>query len=210
MVAIEFGIWRSGRKGGTSGSITVGYGRLREQRGGTRSTGGNRLPFGDQESVGCDAQRGVVMEASPSAPFEMSEPDLLLEFLVVAFDAPAQLGEVHQRVESDVLRKRREPVFGRLVLAFWPLDQQPFFRPAVGEIVIAMRGANAHACKARGQPLGRSLAPLDRAPSPLWQVESQLLDRDRSMLVVAADELRWTPLARPLFRRQRPRARCPH
>jgi hypothetical protein len=40
IVAIEFGMWRSGRKGGTSGSITVGYGRLREQRGGTMSTGG--------------------------------------------------------------------------------------------------------------------------------------------------------------------------
>src|SRR5260221_12024490 len=37
MVAIEFGMRRSGRKGGSSGSVTVGYGKLREQRGGTRS-----------------------------------------------------------------------------------------------------------------------------------------------------------------------------
>ena len=37
MVAIEFGMCRSGRKGGSSGSITVGYGKFREQRGGTRS-----------------------------------------------------------------------------------------------------------------------------------------------------------------------------
>ena len=96
MVAIEFGMWRSGRNGGTPGSITVGYGRLREQRGGTRSTGGNRLPLGDQESVGGDAQRGVVMEAAPSAPFEMPKPALLLELLIVALDAPAQLGEIHQ------------------------------------------------------------------------------------------------------------------
>jgi hypothetical protein len=29
------------------------------------------------------------MEAAPSAAFEMSEPDLLLEFLIVAFDTPA-------------------------------------------------------------------------------------------------------------------------
>ena len=105
MVAIEFGIWRSGRKGGTSGSIIVGYGRLREQCGGTRSTGGNRLPLGDQESIGCDAQRGVVMEAAPAAPFKMPEPDLLFEFLIVALDAPAQLGHVHQRAESKILRK---------------------------------------------------------------------------------------------------------
>ena|SRR5258708_6979484 len=37
MVAMEFGMCRSGRKGGSSGSVTVGYGKLREQRGGTRS-----------------------------------------------------------------------------------------------------------------------------------------------------------------------------
>ena len=37
MVAIEFGTWRSGRNGGASGSVTVGNGRLLEQRGGTRS-----------------------------------------------------------------------------------------------------------------------------------------------------------------------------
>lgn len=32
MVAIEFGMCRSGRRGGASGSITVGNGRLREER----------------------------------------------------------------------------------------------------------------------------------------------------------------------------------
>ena len=34
MVAIEFGMWRSGRKGGASGPITAGYRKLREQCGG--------------------------------------------------------------------------------------------------------------------------------------------------------------------------------
>ncbi len=37
MVAIEFGMCRSGRSGGSSGSVTVGYGKFRQQRGGTRS-----------------------------------------------------------------------------------------------------------------------------------------------------------------------------
>src|SRR5207244_6104962 len=69
-----------------------------------------------------------MMEAAPATTFEMSEPDLLLEFLIVALDAPAQLGEVDQTMEGNVLRKRREPVFGRLLLALGPLDQQPFFR----------------------------------------------------------------------------------
>src|SRR5712691_10265500 len=37
MVETEFGMWRSGRKGGASGSVTVGNGKLREERGGARS-----------------------------------------------------------------------------------------------------------------------------------------------------------------------------
>jgi hypothetical protein len=37
MVAIEFGIWRSGRNGGSSGSVTIGNGKLRDERGAGRS-----------------------------------------------------------------------------------------------------------------------------------------------------------------------------
>ena len=47
MVAIEFGMCRSGRSGGTPGFVTVGNGKRLEQRGGTWSLGGNRLPLGD-------------------------------------------------------------------------------------------------------------------------------------------------------------------
>src|SRR5665647_1036763 len=136
MDAIEFGTCRSVRCGGSPGSVTVGNGRFLEERGGTRSTGGNRLPLGDQESVGHDTQRGVVVEAAPSSPLEMPKPDLLLELLIVTVDPPAKLGEVDQTAECDVFGKCREPVFGRLVLALRPLDQQPLFRSAGGEIVI--------------------------------------------------------------------------
>jgi hypothetical protein len=41
-----------------------------------------------------------MMEAAPSAPLEMPEPDLLLEFLVVALGTPAQLGGTRERVRS--------------------------------------------------------------------------------------------------------------
>ena len=92
-----------------------------------------------------------MMEAAPSSPFEMSEPDLLLEFLIVALDAPAQLGEIDQVAEGDIFGKGREPIFCWFGLAFRPLDQQPFFRSALGEIVITMRNSNTQAGKARGQ-----------------------------------------------------------
>jgi hypothetical protein len=67
-------------------------------------------------SVNRDAHRGFVLEAAPSATFEMAEPDLLLVFLIVAFDAPAQFGNINKRCKLDVCRQGREPVFGRLLV----------------------------------------------------------------------------------------------
>src|SRR6202161_4367876 len=102
----------------------------------------------------------MVVEASPSAAFVMSPPEFLLEFLIVALDAPAQLGQIDQAFECDVRGQRGEPVFGWFLLALGPFDQEPFFgmRPA------AMGGAHAPTCKSRGQPLRRAVAPADRAP----------------------------------------------
>src|SRR4051812_47084603 len=106
----------------------------------------------------------MVVEAAPSAPLEVAETDLLLELLIIALDAPAQLGEIDQFAAVMFFRKGGEPVFGRLLLAFGPLDQQPLLQPAFGAGVIKMRGTNPHTRKARAKPLGRSLPPLDRAP----------------------------------------------
>jgi hypothetical protein len=46
-----------------------------------------------------------MVEAAPSSPFEVAEPNLLFEFLVVTFDAPAQfeaLIRAHLCGSSDV------------------------------------------------------------------------------------------------------------
>src|SRR6516165_5178901 len=72
-VAIELGTWRSGRIGGAAGSVIFGNGRHREPPGRTRSRGGNRLLFGNQKSVRCDAQRAVMMETRPSATLVVSK-----------------------------------------------------------------------------------------------------------------------------------------
>src|SRR3954471_22301244 len=90
--AIEFGTCCSGRIGGASGSITWGKANRRELRCGP-SRGGNSHPFGNQEAIGCDAKRGVMVEATPAAALEVPEPKFLLEVLVVALDAPPELGE---------------------------------------------------------------------------------------------------------------------
>src|SRR3954467_8631217 len=126
--AIEFGTCRSGRIGGAAGSITCGKAKRRELRCGP-SRGGNHHPFGGPEAIGCDAKRGVMVEAAPAAALEVPEPQFLLELLVVAFDAPPELGKFDQALEADVLRQREEPVLGGLLLSFRPLDKEPFLRP---------------------------------------------------------------------------------
>src|SRR5712671_6693771 len=61
-----------------------------------------------------------MMKATPAASFIVPEPDFLLELLIIALDAPAQLGGIDQIAECDAARQSREPVLGRLLLALWP------------------------------------------------------------------------------------------
>src|SRR5207244_11626320 len=106
-----------------------------------------------------------MVEAAPSPSFKMSQPDLLLEFLIVAFDPPSQLGNVDKLTERDVFRKRRQPIFDWLLLAIAPFNQQPLCRPTVGEPVIPMRDTHAHTGKSPRELLPRCLTPASLAPA---------------------------------------------
>src|SRR5512134_411601 len=106
--------------------------------------GGNRTPLGDEESVGRDRERRVVVEAAPTSSLVMVEANLLLQILEVALDPPAQLGGIDQRCHGSVGGQGREPVFGRGILALRPFDQQPFFRPWLCPPVVAVRWPYAH------------------------------------------------------------------
>ena len=59
-----------------------------------------------------------MMETAPAAPFKMAEPDLLLELLIIALDAPAQFGEIDQTGEANVVRQVESQYF---VGSFSPL-----------------------------------------------------------------------------------------
>src|SRR5215210_7367952 len=87
----------------------------------------------------------------------MAKPKFLLQLLIIAFDPPAQLGDIDQTVERNVLGQGREPVFGRLRLILRPFDQEPFFSARLGEAFIAMGSAHPQPREARLQPIGRPL-----------------------------------------------------
>src|SRR3984893_11321533 len=122
------------------------------------------------------------MKPAPSPPSIVPKPALLLEFLIISLDTPAQLGKVDEPAEADVRRQRREPVFGRLGFAIGPLDQQPLLQQQFRDQLV-MPDANAHAREARRQPIGRAFSPTDRAPGTLGQSKRQLFGRDTIRLV---------------------------
>src|ERR1700693_2165652 len=103
-----------------------------------------------------------MMEASPSAAFVVAEPDLLLELLVIALDAPAHFGDIDQLTERHPVVEIGEPILGGRGFALWPLDQQRLFGASGG--ALTGRDAHPHPGKARAQPIARAVPPRDGAP----------------------------------------------
>src|SRR5271165_5688056 len=144
-----------------------------------------------------------MVKAAPAASFVISEPDLLLELLIVAFDPPAQLGEVDQAPKRGVVGKIGQPILGRLAFIRGPLDQQPLFGSALGKSVVAACRSHPHARKSGTEPIRRAFAPPDGAPSVLGKRKCKLLDAGRPVVGVAAQPLRRPPATtRPRLRWQ--------
>jgi hypothetical protein len=100
--AIDIGLWRSGRTGSAAGLIIFGYWRCLELLPPEPGVRGEKASLGDEEAIGGDAQRGVVVKASPAATLVVAEPEFLLELLIVTLDPPAPLGRGDQILERRV------------------------------------------------------------------------------------------------------------
>src|SRR5438045_1284407 len=135
----------------------------------------------------------MMVEAAPPAPLIITKPEFLLQVLIIAFDTPSQLCEVNQMFEGDLPRQRRKPILGRLGFSLRPLDQQPLFGARLGQQGIAMCRSHPLPRKARTEPVCGALAPRDGLPRFCRQAESERLDRDRLMLLVAAKQLGRSP-----------------
>src|SRR3954451_10328125 len=106
----------------------------------------------------------MVMKASPTSSLEVPEPELLLEFLVVPLDAPAQLRERDEAVEVDVFRNGRKPE----LRGFCPpqLAIRPGAIPHPEERFERSPGARRGYGRARSERSGRRLFPRARRSSP--------------------------------------------
>src|SRR6266404_1301660 len=78
-----------------------------------------------QEAVGRDTQGGVMMKATPAPSLVVAQAELLLELLIVPFNAPAHFGCLDQLHKRGINGQRRQPILGRLGLIYRPFDQQP-------------------------------------------------------------------------------------
>ena len=125
-LGIECGTWRCARRT-AAGDVILGKGR--HLACGEVFFAADRFvsdeSFGHQEPVGRDAQRGVMMKPPPAASLIVSKPEVLLEILVVALDAPALVRGGHQFVQRRAFGQRGQPILDRLDLVGRPLHEQP-------------------------------------------------------------------------------------
>src|SRR3954451_17404355 len=110
-----------------------------------------------------------MVEAAPAASLVVSKTQFLFELLVVAFDPPAQLGQIDQAVEGHVRRDGGQPILGGFGIALGPFDQQSFLLPRRGPPLVAMGGPhptepeqNARSALPRFPRARRSSASLPR------------------------------------------------
>ena len=149
-----------------------------------------------------------MVKAAPPAPFVIAKAKLLLEFLIIALDPPAQFCDVDQLSKGDVLGHGGKPIFGRLGFVWRQLDQQSLFGARRTQLGIAMRRSHPLRCETRRKPIGAALAPGNGLPRFRREAESERLGGDRLMLVVAPQQLGW-PSAAAATRWQRLNAQRP-
>src|SRR5712691_8031583 len=151
----------------------------------------------------------MMMKAAPAPALEMIEPELVLELLIVALDAPTQLGEADEVGDGRRRRQGREPILRGLGFAPWPLDQQPLGPPGLRTLLIAMGGPHAQPREAGAHRAARPFAPRHRPPRRRRQRAGQLLEALRSVRRRAPHACGRPAAALPSLRRPRRRAGRP-
>jgi len=136
--------------------------------------------FRQQETVGCNAQGGVMMKATPAPSLVVAQAEFLFKLLIVPFNAPAHLGGLDQIYQRGIGGQRRQPILGRFCLILWPFDQQPLILTwRAKPLFIPMRSSHSHRGKTRRQFLLGSLAPDHRLPSACGQRFAHPLHTER-------------------------------
>jgi hypothetical protein len=92
----------------------------------------------------------MMVKATPTAAFIMTETKFLLEFEIISLDPPAKFGLIDHTCERDVGGQCGKPVVIRFGFTLRPLDQQPFFSRRLAPPGIVMGRADPPSGKPRG------------------------------------------------------------
>src|SRR5260370_32600451 len=130
-----------------------------------------------------------MVKTAPAPTFVMSQSQLLLQLLVVAFDNPTMFRSFHQLSQCGTDRESREPVLGRFALSLRPFDQQPFFVTRCASPIVPMSRSHSQCRKTGAQFLLRPLTPGDRSPILGRQGKSHLFDSNRLMNAIQPTQL---------------------
>src|SRR5215472_7725500 len=191
-LAIEVGSWRCGL---IRSAARPEAGRRAEAWAAEVASGGKNAAFGDQEAVGGNTKRGMMMEATPGTALEMVKPQLLLEFLEVALDSPAQLGGPDQLFKRGGSGEVGQPILGGFGAGFGPLDEQPPLVMKAGAPIVTVGGTHPDCGKTRAHHAGRALTPAHRAIKRGRKSQSEFAHRQRLMGSIAAQQLGRPPAA---------------
>jgi len=115
--------------------------------------------LGHEKAIGGNAQGGMMVKATPASSFIMGKTEFLLQFLVIALDAPAHPGHGNEPFERGVRGQGRQDVFFRFLLPLGPLDEQPFLVAYGSPLVVTMRRPHPNRGKATGQCRVAALPP---------------------------------------------------
>ena len=163
MVAIESAVWRCARWTSPC-NVIVGNARClaccEVFLGAHRGTGSEALE--EQKPVGRNAQCCVVMKPAPTPTFVVSQPQLLLQILVVTFDAPTHVCMRHELLQRGIVRQVGEIVFQRVGIVGGLLDEQPLLGTWPRLAGIAARVTYAHCGETATECFVRTLAPTER------------------------------------------------
>ena len=106
--------------------------------------------FRQQETVGCNAQGGVMMKATPAPSLVVAQAEFLFKLLIVPFNAPAHLGGINQIYQRGISGQRRQPILARFYLIYRPFDQQPLILTWRAQpLLVPMRSPHSDRGKAR-------------------------------------------------------------
>jgi len=120
-----------------------------------------------------------MVEASPSSTLVVAQSHLLLQILIVSFDAPSEFRGIDEIHEARALGQCAEPILRWLGLILGPFDEKPLFGPALLELLIAMGGPDAQSGKPGREVIGRAFAPGDPLPGRRREAHREVLDLDR-------------------------------